>query len=60
MKYYIMDHSDNKMENHQSSLDGNDDNFNFNDHYDDDAQSFFEMFILLFCFLDAWKIKICI
>ena len=28
------------MEGHQCSLDGSDDNFNFNDDYDNDAQNF--------------------
>ena len=28
---------DNKMEGYQSSLDGSEDNFKFNDDYDDDA-----------------------
>ena len=40
MKYYIINHSDNVMEGHQPSLDRSDDNFNFNDDYDDDVQSF--------------------
>ena len=43
-----------RIEGYQSSLDGSDDNFNFNDDYDDNddnAQSFSRMFILLFCFL---------
>ena len=40
MKYYIINHSDNGMESHQPSLDRSDDNFNFNDDYDDDVQSF--------------------
>ena len=31
MKYYIINHRDNKIEAYQSSLDGSDDNFNFND-----------------------------
>ena len=39
------------MEGYQSSLDGSDDNFNFNDGYDDDVQNFSRMFILLFCSL---------
>ena len=34
MKYYIINHRDNKMEGYQSSLHESDDNFNF---YDDDA-----------------------
>ena len=50
MKYYIMDHRDNEMEDYRFSIDGSDDNFNFNDGYDDDAQSFSRMFILLFAF----------
>ena len=51
MKYYIIDHRENELEDYQSSLNGSDDNFNFNDEYDDDAQSFSRMFILLFRFL---------
>ena len=51
MKYYIINHSDDEMEGYQSSLKGSDGNFNFNDDYDDDAQSFSKMFILLFWFL---------
>ena len=38
------------MEGYQSSFDESDDNLNFNDDYDDDAQNFFTMFILSFCF----------
>ena len=49
MKYYIINHTDNEMEGYQSSLDGSDDNFNFNDDWNDDAQSIYRMFILLFC-----------
>ena len=45
MEYYIINHRDNEMEGYQFSLNGSDDNFNFNDDYDDDAQSFFRMFI---------------
>ena len=37
MKYFIINHSDNEMEGYQSSLDGSDSNFNFNDDCDDDA-----------------------
>ena len=51
MKYYIIDHSANEIEGYQPSLDGSDDNFNFNDDYDDDVKSFSTMFIFLFCFL---------
>ena len=36
MKYYIINHRDDKMDDYQSSLDGSDNNFNFNDDYDDD------------------------
>ena len=50
MKYYIINHRDNEIEGHQSNLDRNDNNFNFNDDYDDDAQNFFKMFILFFHF----------
>ena len=50
MKYYIMDRRDNEMEDYRFSIDGSGDNFNFNDDYDDDAQSFSRMFILLFAF----------
>ena len=50
MKYYIINHRDNEMEGYQSSFDESDDNLNFNDDYDDDAQNFFTMFILSFCF----------
>ena len=50
MKYYIIDHSDSEMKGYQSSLDGSDNNFDFNDDHDDNAQSFSRMFILLFCF----------
>ena len=50
MKYYIINHRYDKMEGYQSSLDGSDDNFNFNDDYDNDAQTFSRMFNLLFCF----------
>ena len=31
MKYYIINHSDNEMEDYQYSLGESDDNFNFND-----------------------------
>ena len=51
MEYYIINHRDNEMEGYQYSLNGRYDNFNFNDDYDDDAQSFFRMFIILFCLL---------
>ena len=51
MKYYMINHSDNEIEGYHSSLDGNDDNFNFNDDYDDNAQNFSWMFIFLFCYL---------
>ena len=34
MKYYIINHSDIEIEGYQSSLDGSDDKFNFNDDYD--------------------------
>ena len=51
MKYCIINYRDNEMKGYQSSLDGSDDNFNFNDDYDDVAQSFFRMFILLFWLL---------
>ena len=51
MKYYLIDHSANEIEGYQPSLDGSDDNFNFNDDYDDDVKSFSTMFIFLFCFL---------
>ena len=37
IKYYIINHRDNKMEGYQSSLDGSNDNFNFNNEYDDDV-----------------------
>ena len=60
MKYCIINRRDNKIEGYQSSFDGNNDNFNFNDDYDDNVQSFSRMFIILFCFLDVWKIRICI
>ena len=35
MECYIINHGDNEMESYQSSLNGSDDNFNFNDDYDD-------------------------
>ena len=47
MKYYIINHSDIEIEGYQSSLDGSDDNFNFNDDYDNDVQNFLRMFIYL-------------
>ena len=47
MECYIINHGDNEMESYQSSLNGSDDNLNFNDDYDD-AQSFSKMVILLF------------
>ena len=53
MKYCIINRRDNKIEGYQSSFDGNNDNFNFNDDYDDNVQSFSRMFIILFCFLDV-------
>lgn len=60
MKYYIINYRDNEMEDYQSSLDGSDSNFNFNDDYDD-TQNLSKVFILLFClllwFLDVWKIR---
>lgn len=37
MKYYIIDHSDNEMEDYQYSFNASHDNFNFDDDYDDDA-----------------------
>ena len=37
MKYYIINNSDNEMEDYESWLDRSDDNFNFNDDYDDDT-----------------------
>ena len=46
MKYYFINHRDDKMEGYQFSLNGSDDDFNFND----DAQNFSRMVILLFCF----------
>ena len=33
------------MEGYQSNLDGSDNNFNFNDDYDNDAQSISRMFV---------------
>ena len=33
MKYYTINHSNNKIEGYQSSFDGIADNFNFDDHY---------------------------
>ena len=51
MKYYIINHRDNKMEGYQSSLYRSDDNFNFNYDNNDDAQNFFRMFNLLFYFI---------
>ena len=51
MKYDIINHRDNKMKGYHSSLDGSNNNFNFNDDYDDSVQNFSKMFILLFCFL---------
>ena len=51
MKYYTINHSDNEMEGYQSSLNGSNDNFNFNDDYDGDVHNFSKMFIFLFCFL---------
>lgn len=50
MKYYIINYRDNEMEDYQSSLDGSDSNFNFNDDYDD-TQNLSKVFILLFCLL---------
>ena len=50
MKYYIINYRDNEMEDYQSSLDGSDGNFNFNDDYDD-TQNLSKEFILLFCLL---------
>ena len=47
----MINHSDNEIEGYHSSLDGNDDNFNFNDDYDDNAQNFSWMFIFSFCYL---------
>ena len=37
MKYYIINHRDNKMEGYQANLDGSNNDFNFNNNYDDDA-----------------------
>ena len=43
------------MEVYQSSLNGNDDNFSFNDYYD--VKKFSRMLSLLFCFLDVQNKK---
>ena len=40
MKYYNINHKNNEMKGYQSSLDGSDDNFHFNDDYNDDAKDF--------------------
>ena len=46
MQYYVINHTNNEMEGYHSSLDESNDNFNFNDDYDDDAQSFSRMSFL--------------
>lgn len=47
----MINHSNNEREDYEYSLDGSDNNFNFNNDYNDDVQSFSRTFIPLFYFL---------
>ena len=64
MKYYTINHIDNKMGSYESSIDEIDDNFDFNNDNDVNVQSFLRRFNLSFCllflFLRCPKIGICI